>query len=102
MSSGMRSLAACLVLLAMALSPAQAAPGLVPDLRLLVDASENMEKLDPDNLRSSTLEMFIRGVPRGARVGVWVFGEEARELVPSGIVDGTWRKQALQARAELE
>lgn len=102
MSSGMRSLAACLVLLAMALSPAQAAPGLVPDLRLLVDASENMEKLDPDNLRSSTLEMFIRGVPRGARVGVWVFGEEARELVPSGIVDGSWRKQALQALSELE
>ncbi|TDG13749.1 VWA domain-containing protein [Seongchinamella unica] len=91
-----------LLLSSLQISPARAEPGLVPDLRLLVDVSENMEKFDPGNLRSQTLEMVIRLLPAGTRVGVWVFAEEARELVPSGIVDQGWRAQALEALSDLE
>lgn len=102
MAPAMRNFAACLMLCCITLIPARADTGMVPDLRLLVDVSENMEKLDPENLRALTLEMFVRAVPRGSRVGIWVFGEQAHELVPSGIVDSAWRQGALEALSSLE
>ena len=96
-----RSLFLSAMLLLLLPGVARAEVGLVPDLRLLVDVSRDMKKLDPDNLRLPALEMVIRVFPEGSRVGIWTFAEEAQVLVPSGIVDREWREAALAALEEV-
>lgn len=82
--------------------PGRAEPGLVPDLRVLVDVSANMQRLDPENRRSQNLELLVHLLPAGARVSIWAFDDDARVVVPAGIVDGQWREQAFEALATLE
>ena len=65
-----RSLFLSAMLLLLLPGVARAEVGLVPDLRLLVDVSRDMKKLDPDNLRLPALEMVIRVFPEGSRVGI--------------------------------
>jgi hypothetical protein len=76
--------------------------GLKPDLRLLIDISGSMKVSDPENLRAPAMDLIIRLLPEGAKAGVWLFGEEASELVPHGIVDQAWRDQAQAAMAQID
>ncbi|MEM1111110.1 MAG: vWA domain-containing protein [Pseudomonadota bacterium] len=69
--------------------------GLQPDVRLLIDISGSMKDSDPENLRGPALELIVRLLPNGARAGVWLFAEEAVELVQHRVVDDAWREEAL-------
>lgn len=79
-----------------------AGAGLKPDLRLLIDVSGSMKTSDPDNLRVPAMDLIVRLLPEGSRAGVWLFGEEVRELVPHGVVDQAWRQQAQDAMALID
>ena len=96
-----RALTALVLLLALFSGQPRAEGNLVPDLRLLVDVSAHMEDLDPKGLGLPALEMVIRLLPAGTRVGIWVFAEEAQQLVPSGEVNAQWREQALDSLAGI-
>jgi len=79
-----------------------AGAGLKPDLRLLIDISGSMKTSDPDNLRAPAMDLMIRLLPEGAKAGVWLFGEEVRELVPHGLVDAQWRARAQVAMSQID
>lgn len=76
--------------------------GLKPDLRLLVDISGSMKTSDPDNLREPAIELIVRLLPEGSKAGIWVFGEDVRELVPHGVVDSAWRERAREAVPQID
>ena len=76
--------------------------GLKPDVRLLIDVSGSMKTSDPDNLRAPAVEMLVRMLPQGSRAGIWLFAEEAIELVPHGEVDTEWRARARRAMARID
>lgn len=76
--------------------------GLKPDLRLLIDISGSMKESDPDNLRGPAMDLMVRLLPQGSKAGVWLFGEEVRELVPHGLVDSAWRKRAQEAITHID
>lgn len=75
---------------------------LKPDLRLLIDVSGSMQESDPDNLRAPALELIVRLLPEGSRAGVWTFGDTVEALVPHGLVDDSWREQAIAAVAAID
>ncbi|RLQ22925.1 VWA domain-containing protein [Seongchinamella sediminis] len=102
MSLAARTCLAFALLASVLLSPVLAEPGPVSDLRLLVDVSANMQRLDPENRRSRALQMMVRLLPAGSRASIWVFDDTVRALVPAGSVDEQWREQAIGALAGLE
>ena len=69
---------------------------LIPDIRILIDSTESMQKSDPKNLRISGLRLLIKLLPNGAKAGVWLFSDTILPLIPHGIVDDAWRIEALQ------
>ena len=66
-----------------------------PDVRVIIDISGSMKQNDPKNLRRPALELLVQLFPEGARAGVWTFGQWVNNLVPSGPVTDSWRKNAL-------
>ncbi len=94
----------CLALLLFSL-PALSDTGsasLKPDVRLLIDNSGSMKVSDPDNLRAPALELIVRLLPPGSRAGVWLFGENVRELVPYREIDAEWRERAVAAAGSID
>ena len=69
---------------------------LVPDIRILIDSTESMQKSDPQNLRISGLSLLVKLLPNGAKAGVWLFSDTILPLIPHGIVDDAWRIEALK------
>ena len=69
---------------------------LIPDIRILIDSTESMQKSDPKNLRISGLRLLVKLLPNGAKAGVWLFSDTILTLIPHGIVDDAWRIEALQ------
>ena len=69
---------------------------LIPDIRILIDSTESMQKSDPKNLRISGLRLLVKLLPNGAKAGVWLFSDTILPLIPHGIVDDDWRIEALQ------
>ena len=69
---------------------------LVPDIRILIDSTESMQKSDPKNLRISGLSLLVKLLPNGAKAGVWLFSDTILPLIPHGIVDDAWRIEALK------
>ena len=74
----------------------------MPDLRILIDNSESMRQSDPNNLRISSLNLLIKLLPNGAKAGVWLFSDSSVSLIPHGVVDNTWRIEALKAVSKTE
>ncbi len=71
------------------------------DVRVLFDVSGSMRHNDPERLSASALALLAALMPRGARAGLWLFGEQASEALPVAEVDADWRDQALALRPRL-
>lgn len=80
------------LLLALALLPWHTLAAV--DVRILIDVSGSMRENDPDNLRVPAVKLVSDLLPAGTTAGMWLFAEEASELVAVGTVDGAWREQA--------
>ncbi|MEX2481383.1 MAG: vWA domain-containing protein [Gammaproteobacteria bacterium] len=64
------------------------------DVRILIDVSGSMKENDPRNLRVPAMRLMSELLPAGTTAGVWLFAEQAAELVAPGAVDEAWREQA--------
>ncbi len=63
------------------------------DVMFVLDNSGSMKKVDPDFLLATVVERFIAARDEGTRVGVVIFDERARLLVPLTFIDSTLRTQ---------
>jgi hypothetical protein len=101
-----RALVVVSILGAVAIAPGARADansgGLKPDVRLLIDISGSMKQSDPENLRAPALDLIVRLLPDGSRAGVWIFGEDVRQLIEHRVVDAAWREEAQRAVAEID
>ena len=62
-----------------------------PDVRVLIDVSGSMKQNDPGNLRRPALDLLVGLFPKGAKAGVWTFGQYVAVLVPDKNVSEGWR-----------
>ncbi|MEQ8233523.1 MAG: vWA domain-containing protein [Gammaproteobacteria bacterium] len=67
------------------------------DVRILVDVSGSMKQNDPRNLRVPALRLVSELLPAGTTAGVWLFAEQASELIAPVAVDDAWRVRAREA-----
>ncbi len=65
------------------------------ELQVLIDVSGSMKKNDPKNLRIPAIKLLINLLPKGTKVGIWLFAENTTQLVKTGIVNNRWKKTAL-------
>lgn len=73
----------------------------VPDVRVLIDISGSMKENDPHNLRRPALELLVQLLPKGARAGVWSFGEWVNMLVNHQDIDSAWRASARDGAKQI-
>ncbi len=71
------------------------------DIRVLIDVSGSMKKNDPKNLRLPALRLLIGLLPADASTAVWNFGTRAVPLVPLGLTNDKWKKNARQASKKI-
>jgi hypothetical protein len=71
------------------------------EVRVLIDASGSMKSNDPANLRAPSLRLLARLLPDGMQAGVWQFGDDISELVPTGTVDDAWRRKAVERASKV-
>ncbi len=65
------------------------------EMQVLIDVSGSMKKNDPNNLRIPAVRLLINLLPEDTRVGIWLFAEQAVELVKAGQADRQWKNNAL-------
>jgi len=56
-----------------------------------------MKKTDPKTLRIPALQVLTQLLPHGSKAGVWQFSNHPEAIVPLGLVDPQWQKQATAA-----
>ncbi|MHB0776413.1 VWA domain-containing protein [Halomonas sp. WWR20] len=96
----MRALVALLLLIScMPLSWAQDVKA--PDVRMVIDVSGSMKVNDPANLRAGALELAVSLLPPEARGGLWLFGTQVRNPLPSRQVNDDWRERLLSLTSQL-
>lgn len=86
------------------LAPVQAETPSQPtasDVRILIDISGSMRDTDPQNRRTSAINLLIDAIPDEATAGIWSFGRYVNLLMPHDPVTGNWRNQARTAVAGL-
>ncbi|WP_198265424.1 VWA domain-containing protein [sulfur-oxidizing endosymbiont of Gigantopelta aegis] len=71
------------------------------DIRVLIDVSGSMKKNDPQNLRLPALRLLIGLLPADAHAAVWNFGTKTVPLVPLGLANEQWKKNALAASKKI-
>ncbi|MCG7602147.1 VWA domain-containing protein [Halomonas sp. McH1-25] len=72
-----------------------------PDVRLVVDVSGSMKQNDPNRLSGSALELLVSLMPSGASSGLWTFGSDVSNILPTSQVDEGWRRRALALKPAL-
>lgn len=65
------------------------------DVRVLIDVSGSMKQNDPRNLRIPALKLLVNLLPPDSQAGIWLFAEEAKELMPLGMATDNWKAKAL-------
>lgn len=65
-----------------------------PDLRVLIDVSGSMKKTDPNNLRVPAVKLLLNLAQDGSQLGIWMFDQGVKSLVPHGKVSADWKKSA--------
>ena len=85
------------------IGPAIAEPGEAADseVRVLIDVSGSMKRTDPDNLRAPALRLLVGLMPPSSRGGIWLFGEDTREIVPPSPVTDGWQSRAREAANQI-
>ncbi len=71
------------------------------DIRVLIDVSGSMKKNDPKNLRLPALRLLVGLLPSDASSAVWTFGTKAVSIVPAGLADEKWKKNAQLASKKI-
>ncbi|MCW8930679.1 MAG: VWA domain-containing protein [Gammaproteobacteria bacterium] len=71
------------------------------DIRVLIDVSGSMKKNDPNNLRLPALRLLVGLLPTDASAAVWTFGTKAVPLVPLGLANEKWKKNAQLASKKI-
>ena len=71
------------------------------DIRVLIDVSGSMKKNDPRNLRLPALRLLVGLLPPDASAAVWNFGTQADPLVPLGLANEKWKKNAQLASKKI-
>lgn len=65
--------------------------------RIIIDASGSMQNTDPEKMTATAIQMFADLVPnKDASLGVWLFGETPRELLPETVMSESFRRQVAQ------
>ncbi|HCH32067.1 MAG TPA: hypothetical protein DE045_03880 [Oceanospirillaceae bacterium] len=82
------------------LAVAQSLPNQM-DIRVLIDVSGSMKKTDPKTLRIPALQVLTQLLPHGSKAGVWQFANHPEAIVPLGLVDPQWQKQATAAAQSI-
>lgn len=72
-----------------------------PDVRVLIDISGSMKQNDPHNLRRPALDLLVGLFPKGAKAGVWTFGEGVAVLAPDKNVSDGWRAIARSKASQI-
>lgn len=80
---------------------AQETPEDRPDVRMVIDVSGSMKYNDPNRLSASALELMVSLLPSGARSGLWTFGSDVANPLPTSTVDNAWRRRALALKPAL-
>lgn len=85
----------CLVAMLLTLAPWASAD---TQFRLIVDASGSMLISDPDKLTAESLKLISDLAPEEkATLGVWLFGERARVLLPEALINKQTKQNLSQA-----
>ncbi len=71
------------------------------DIRVLIDVSGSMKKNDPNNLRLPALRLLTGLLPDNTTAAVWNFGTKTVPLVPLGLTNEKWRKNAQEASNQI-
>ncbi len=77
------------------------APNQSSDIRVLIDVSGSMKKNDPKNLRLPALRLLTGLLPPDTTAAVWNFGTKTVPLVPLGLTNEKWKKNAQQASNKI-
>lgn len=72
-----------------------------PDIRILLDASGEAMRLDPENARAVAIGLMVRALPEGSMGGIWSYGTLADERLGHGRVDEAWKRAAQLATLAL-
>ncbi|PCI66838.1 MAG: hypothetical protein COB26_10935 [Piscirickettsiaceae bacterium] len=67
------------------------------EVRILVDVSGNMKESDARGFRQSSLKLFAKLMPTGAKAGIWIFDDRVTEILPVSKVGESWRAKALRS-----
>lgn len=70
-------------------------PPPVDELQILIDVSGSMKHNDPHNLRIPAVKLLVNLLPHGTKAGIWLFAENTKVLVETGVVNAQWKKKAL-------
>lgn len=90
----------CLVIMCLTMAPWVSAD---TQFRLIVDASGSMLISDPDKLTAESLKLISDLAPEEkATLGVWLFGERARVLLPETLINPSSKAQLQNAIANYE
>ena len=68
---------------------------IVDELQILIDVSGSMKHNDPYNLRIPAVKLLVNLLPNGTKAGIWLFAENTKVLVETGVVNDQWKKKAL-------
>lgn len=71
------------------------------DVRILVDVSSKMKLHDPENFRSSALELFVKLLPSNTVAGMWMYDGMVTELMPPSKVGISWKLLAQKATDKI-
>ncbi len=71
------------------------------EIQVLIDVSGSMKQNDPQNLRIPAVKLLVDLLPKGAKVGLWLFAEDTKVLVKTGIVDKKWKQNALSKLKQI-
>ena len=98
--SVLQLLRACVLVICAWQAPAGAAPESL-DVRLLVDVSSQMKRLDPDDQRARATGMLVHLLPKTASAGVWTYARYVNMLVKHGPTLPAWVEAAARQTADL-
>ena len=71
------------------------------DIRVLIDVSGSMKDTDPNKLRIPALQVLTQLLPAGSKAGIWQFADDPKVIVPHGVVNAQWQKQASSATQNI-
>ena len=76
-------------------------PSLIEEIQVLIDVSGSMKQNDPQNLRVDAVQLLINLLPDNAKVSLWLFSENTKQLIQTNAVDAEWRRKAVKATSAI-